>query len=162
MDLKQRLDSISSTLGLSTHLLIMVPIGSSFCLSPYGPKVIGIRSDLNKKETVDHLIHEIGHAFLAEYYGSDVIEEEDFEEYFGSFEDPYYTSAWYWGFEDYEEYEDDPEYISKYAQTHPQEDFAECFVEAWKCFKSGKRYTYGNKALNSKIKYILGCIKDVA
>lgn len=67
------------------------------------------------------LYHEIGHAVFERM---DIINCEEANELFGDFEEDYEGT---WGLIKSAMYSEAEGYISKYAQSHPEEDFAECF-----------------------------------
>lgn len=160
MELKVLLDTITGKLGLNTHRLLRLPLKSSFCLASFHLDVISIADHLTKQEEKDHLIHEIGHAFFSEYYGI-AINKLQFRRLFGNPDERYYLTLWYLGFEDYTDWEESAEHISKYAQVHPQEDFAETFVEAWNCIQKKEEYDYGDKLLNRKVNFVKKAILKV-
>ncbi len=116
-----------------------------------------------------YMKHEIGHLFLDTYWG-DTICEERFYELFGSKDKLYYDPYIYSFICDHllsEDYDSDDidhnvEFLNAYAETHPVEDFCECFVEAISSVKSGINYTYGNRFLNRKITFIKKIIREVA
>ena len=95
--------------------------------------------------------HEIGHAFLNSIW--DVTSHKRFIETFGDVD------------QDYNEYgiyrsvllQHDNNYVSKYAQTHPEEDFAEVFAEYMEA--SGCVYEEDSPEVEKKKDYIEYLIK---
>lgn len=100
------------------------------------------------------LCHELGHAFY------EIFLVESYQcswKLFGDF-DSHYSGIN--GMEESIYRYDDPEYISKYAQTHPKEDYADTFAHVlcnWKHPKIG----ISNKKLLKKIDYIIEHINDI-
>lgn len=99
-------------------------------------------------------LHELGHAFFESYA---VDEYQEAWDLFGDFDQDYYGNFALIGSVFYEE---DGRYITRYAQTHPEEDFADTF--AFLLDNEGiVPASIKNRTLKKKMKFIRSCLKDV-
>jgi len=146
-----------------------VPYPISFTTHYFGRCVIFIRKVWkSEKESVrDIVLHEIGHVHFFTYHGGSVMKKKEFREVFGNPNKAWPKTSWKgdlfetFGLTDWQDsYQDDPRYISKYAQTHPWEDYAETFVRAWQEVEGGKEKHFANPELRKKIKTVKRWIRE--
>ena len=163
--LKAEIIKMATQLGLTEPTVLPeTNLFNSFFLRAelFNQSFIHIRKDVGRSKK-DHAIHEIGHLHLKEYLGS-AIKKEEFKKLFGN-PDEAYPGAWDLfdllpSSSDWEKEEKLPEFITLYAQSHPEEDYAETFVVAWKQVKSKKTKSYRNKRLDEKVKTVKRWIKE--
>lgn len=148
--LVDRVRKVVRELGMDQPLVLpSVGFTSSFFLPvPWLKPMLHVASNASPK--MDYALHEIGHYHMHTHLG-DGIPLEEFSDLFGN-PDKWYPLFFLGDWEN--DYDDDPRFISKYAQVHPAEDYAETFVEAWKEIKSGRTRYYGNATLNKKVRTV--------
>lgn len=99
------------------------------------------------------LYHEVGHAVFERM---DIINCEEANELFGDFEEDYEGT---WGLIKSSMYSEREGYISKYAQSHPEEDFAECFAYLMERNNRIPK-TMRDKEILAKLKYVKRIISE--
>ena len=128
----------------------------------FGTPAIGVQKGLKAKDELDILYHELGHYFKHHHK----IPKKKFNKVFGESsligyflnQGEYYLLSTFSPTDDFE-YENDGTYVSPYAMVDPEEDWAECFVEALRLFQKGKKSRRKNKILRNKINFTIEMIK---
>jgi hypothetical protein len=134
------------------RIIFLPPLGENqWCISLGFVAFIALRED-SERLTV---FHEIGHHFYSAYKNT-LINPKEFKRLFGN-PHKWYFGWWYFNPNWEDEIDEKPEYLHNYAQTHPLEDWAECFSVAMRDLNKKNRF-YGNRKLNAKIEFARKCI----
>lgn len=133
--------------GMLGVRVVMSPLdGSSFWLSLTNTIVLTDEDDL---------WHEIGHVVLDRLRAIKSL--EIVFEAFGNVNANYYFRKEYFSYDDCD-YTDNPDFVSRYAQSHPMEDFAETF--AYVAERGFKKIKVKSEVKQKKIDTILRIVEE--